>query len=76
MPARIDSLALSAGDRVHVKDCISCIAKLQTRMTVPAFTMYDHPRLSVDERIAANDACEIEHVISDETFEAIKRHIG
>lgn len=33
-------------------------------------------RLGVDERIAANDACEIEHVISDETFEAIKRHIG
>ena len=31
--------------------------------------------LGVDEGIAADDACKIEHVISDETFEAIKRHI-
>lgn len=32
-------------------------------------------RLGVDEKIAAGDACKIEHDISDETFEAIKRHI-
>jgi Mn-dependent DtxR family transcriptional regulator len=31
--------------------------------------------LGVDEKTAAEDACEIEHVISDETFEAIKRHM-
>lgn len=30
--------------------------------------------LGVDEQTAANDACRIEHVISDETFEAIKKH--
>lgn len=30
--------------------------------------------LGVDERIASDDACKIEHVISAETFEAIKRH--
>lgn len=30
--------------------------------------------LGVDEKNAAEDACRIEHVISDETFEAIKRH--
>lgn len=29
--------------------------------------------LGVNEAIAAEDACKIEHVISDETFEAIKK---
>ena len=33
-------------------------------------------RLGVDEKTAADDACRIEHVISDETFEAIKKHAG
>lgn len=31
-------------------------------------------RLGVDEIVAAKDACKIEHVISKESFEAIKRH--
>ena len=31
-------------------------------------------RLGVSEQVAAADACRIEHVISAETFEAIKRH--
>lgn len=31
--------------------------------------------LGVDEKTAAEDACKIEHDISDETFEAIKRHV-
>ena len=31
--------------------------------------------LGVDQTIAAQDACRIEHVISKETFEAIKRHV-
>lgn len=30
--------------------------------------------LGVDEKIAAQDACRIEHVVSPETFEAIKAH--
>lgn len=30
--------------------------------------------LGVSENTAENDACKIEHDISDETFEAIKRH--
>lgn len=30
--------------------------------------------LGVDPKIASNDACKIEHVISEETFEAIKKH--
>ena len=30
--------------------------------------------LGVDPEIAAEDACKMEHVISDESFQAIKRH--
>ncbi len=29
----------------------------------------------VDKETAADDACKIEHVISDESFEAIKKHL-
>ena len=32
--------------------------------------------LGVDENIAADDACRIEHVISPESFEAMKRFIN
>ena len=32
-------------------------------------------RLGVDEKIAAQDACRIEHVISDASFQAIRRHV-
>ena len=32
-------------------------------------------RLGVDPEIAAEDACKMEHVISDETFDAIKAHM-
>ena len=32
-------------------------------------------RLGVDSKTAAEDACRIEHVISPESFTAIKRHI-
>lgn len=32
--------------------------------------------LGVDETVAADDACRIEHVISDETFAAIKNHMA
>ena len=31
--------------------------------------------LGVNEKTAAEDACKIEHVISDESFDAIKRHM-
>ena len=33
-------------------------------------------RLGVDPRIAAEDACRMEHVISQESFEHIKAHMG
>lgn len=32
-------------------------------------------RLGVSEETAAQDACKMEHTISDESFEAIKRHM-
>ena len=32
-------------------------------------------RLGVSPETAAEDACRMEHTISDETFEAIKRHV-
>ena len=32
-------------------------------------------RLGVEESIAAEDACKIEHNLSDASFEAIKRHV-
>lgn len=33
-------------------------------------------RLGVSEETAAEDACKIEHVISDETFEAIRNYLN
>lgn len=33
-------------------------------------------QLGVDPKIAADDACKIEHVISKDSFEAIKKHVG
>lgn len=33
-------------------------------------------RLGVDPKVAAEDACRMEHVISTESFEAIKKHAG
>ena len=33
-------------------------------------------RLGVDPRVAAEDACRIEHVISAESFDALRRHVG
>ena len=33
-------------------------------------------RLGVSPEVAAEDACKMEHVISDETFEAMKRHLN
>lgn len=32
--------------------------------------------IGVDEQVASEDACKMEHVISDESFEALKKHIG
>ena len=31
--------------------------------------------IGVSEEVAAQDACKMEHILSDETFDAIKKHI-
>lgn len=31
--------------------------------------------IGVDEKTAADDACRVEHYLSDKTFEAIKKHV-
>ncbi|MBQ3584277.1 MAG: metal-dependent transcriptional regulator [Lachnospiraceae bacterium] len=49
-----------------------------------AETIYERHRLlsawlvalGVDEQIASEDACRMEHVISPESFEAIKKHVA
>ena len=46
--------------------------KILERHTILAHLL---TRLGVSEETAANDACRIEHVISDETFEAIRKHM-
>ena len=33
-------------------------------------------RLGVDEKTAAADACKMEHAISDETFDALQKHLS
>ncbi len=33
-------------------------------------------RIGVDEAVAAEDACKMEHAISDSTFAAIQKHMG
>ncbi|HIS59463.1 MAG TPA: metal-dependent transcriptional regulator [Candidatus Faecousia faecipullorum] len=33
-------------------------------------------KLGVDEKTASEDACKMEHAISDASFQAIKRHLG
>ncbi len=48
-------------------------AKIYERHTVLSSMLM---RLGVDAQTAAEDACRIEHVISDKTFLAIKQHAG
>ena len=47
-------------------------AKMFERHTILTKMLVD---LGVDEKTASEDACKIEHEISDESFEAIKKHI-
>lgn len=47
--------------------------KIYERHTVLSKVLID---LGVPEKIAVEDACKIEHVISDESFSCIKKHIA
>ena len=57
----------------HTNDQMQEIAeKIYERHTVLTELLI---RLGVPEEIAAADACRMEHAISDESFDAIKRHV-
>ena len=47
--------------------------KIYTRHTILTSLL---TRLGVDEKTAAEDACKMEHAISDTTFDAIRKHLG
>lgn len=73
---------LKAGGYVNVdSDGYLQLTELGTQVAVK---MYDRHRLlteflvelGVSEETATDDACKIEHHISDESFEALKRHIS
>lgn len=51
---------------------LSMAKKIYERHTVLSNVLI---RLGVDEQTALEDACKIEHVISDETFNVLKKHI-
>lgn len=64
---------IDAFDHITLTDAGEEIAKkIFERHTILTSVLV---RLGVDEKIAAEDACKIEHDISDKTFEAIKRYI-
>ncbi|MBQ8510828.1 MAG: metal-dependent transcriptional regulator [Clostridia bacterium] len=65
-------LTMDADGALHLTEAGLEIAhKIYERHTLlTSFLM----RLGVSREVAAEDACKIEHDISDESFEAIKRH--
>lgn len=52
---------------------LSLARKIYERHTVLSKALM---MIGVDEETASEDACRIEHVISDQTLEAIKKHIS
>ena len=73
---------LKSGGYITVDDG-GCIALTEAGLAVAEKIYERHTlltellvRLGVDEKTAADDACRIEHHISDKSFEAIKRHAG
>ena len=59
---------------IHLTDAgLEIAEKIYERHTVLTTLLL---RLGVSHTTASEDACRMEHAISDETFEAIKAHIG
>lgn len=59
---------------IHLTDSgLEIARKIYERHTVLTAMLV---RMGVSEKTAAEDACRMEHAISDETFEAMKRHVG
>ena len=55
------------------KDGVEVAEKMYQRHTVLSELLI---RLGVSEETAVEDACKIEHHISDESFNAIKKYVG
>ena len=79
--SRAVSLLKNGGYIVMDKDNFICLTpsgleiaeKIYERHTVLTAMLV---RMGVSEETASEDACRMEHAISDETFEAIKAHIS
>ena len=58
---------------IHLTDKgLSLAEKILNRHTILTELLV---RMGISRETASNDACRIEHVISDETFEAIRNHM-
>lgn len=66
-------ITVTAEGYIHLSETGLAVAeKIYERHTILSGWLV---MLGVDPRVAAEDACKIEHDISSESFEAIKRHI-
>lgn len=65
-------IEVDAGGLIHLLPAGLSVAEavLEKHRMMTAFLI----ALGVDPEIAAEDACRIEHVLSNESFDAIKRH--
>ena len=60
-----------AGVLILTEEGLALAEKIYERHTIITKLL---ARLGVDKKVASDDACKIEHVISDETFEALKKY--
>jgi Mn-dependent DtxR family transcriptional regulator len=60
------------GNRLLSREGRQIAQKISARHTLLKAVLM---RLGVDEKTAGEDACKMEHVISDATFEAISKHL-
>lgn len=68
-----DYIVVDSEGHIRLTDKGTALAsKIYERHTVIS-KMFE--RMNVDPKVAAEDACRIEHVISAESFEALKKHL-
>ncbi len=67
-------ITVSDGGHIHLTDAGLEVAEMiyERHTTLSNWLVM----LGVDPKVAAQDACRIEHDVSQESFEAIKRHIN
>ena len=67
-----DLILVDEDGHIHLTPSgLAIAAKIYERHTLISKLLV---KLGVDEKTAIEDACRIEHVISSESFEAIKKH--